>query len=108
MSVRPGGFFSGICALLLLCLAVALRPADAAEPSPLLLLEGYREINALELKQMLDGNGKTLVINVLSEMEYECQHIKGSINIPVVQMRQTDKLPADRETPLVFHCQSER
>ena len=96
--IRIGG------AILMMSLLGSLRPADAAEPS----LDGYTEINAFELKQMMDTNSKTVVINVLSEMEYACQHISGSINIPVVKMPQTDKLPADRQTPLIFHCQSER
>jgi hypothetical protein len=102
---RGSRFFSIVCgAILMLGLLVFPRPADAEEPS----LDGYKEINAFELKQMIDGDAKAVVINVLSEMEYECQHIRGSINIPVVKMRQTDKLPADRQTPLIFHCQSER
>ena len=98
-------FFSILCgAILMLGLLVSPRPADADEAP----MDGYKEINAFELKQMIDGDAKALAINVLSEMEYACQHIRGSINIPVVEMRQTDKLPADRQTPLIFHCQSER
>jgi hypothetical protein len=102
---RSNSFFSILCgAILMLGLLVSPRPTDADEAP----MDGYKEINAFELKQMIDGDAKAVVINVLSEMEYESQHIRGSINIPVVEMRQTDKLPADRQTPLIFHCQSER
>lgn len=103
--VRLSRFIISICGIILMMsLLVSLRPADADEPS----MDGYKEINAFELKQMMESNSKALVINVLSPIEYECQHIRGSINIPVVKMRETDILPADRQTPLIFHCQSER
>ncbi|MCK9294407.1 MAG: hypothetical protein M0P70_04940 [Desulfobulbaceae bacterium] len=94
-----------IClAILLLGLFVLPWTAEASETS----MEGYREIAAFELKQLLDSGRKVLMINVLSKIEYDFQHISGSINIPIVQMLTTDRLPPDRQTILVFHCLSER
>ena len=70
--------------------------------------DGYQEIAAFELKQMLDSGKKVLIINVLSKIEYDFQHITNSINIPIVQMLTTTMLPKDKHTALVFHCLNER
>lgn len=64
---------------------------------------GYSEITAPELKTMLEEK-KCLLINSLSKIEYEIQHIEGSINIPVVEMDTTDLLPNDKAMPLIFYC----
>jgi len=68
---------------------------------------GFKTITAPELKNMID-EGKVTVIHVLSEIEYEMQHIEGSVNIPIVKMEKTDKLPQSKETALVFYCMGER
>ncbi|MCP4106770.1 MAG: rhodanese-like domain-containing protein [Desulfobacteraceae bacterium] len=68
---------------------------------------GYSEISAPEVRYLLDG-GKGMVIHVLTELEYNAQHITGSANIPVVKMKTTDKLPKDKDTPLVFYCMGTR
>ncbi|MBU4263339.1 MAG: rhodanese-like domain-containing protein [Proteobacteria bacterium] len=90
--------------ILLLGLLVLPWTATASETS----MEGYREIAAFELKQLLDSDRKVLIINVLSKIEYDFQHISGSINIPIVQMLTSDRLPPDKHTILVFHCLSDR
>ncbi len=68
---------------------------------------GYKEISAPEVKYLLE-QGKGVVIHVLTELEYNAQHITGSINIPVVKMKTTDKLPKNKDTPLVFYCMGKR
>lgn len=80
------------------------NPGEQREQS----LEGYKEIAAFELKQMLDSNRKIVIVNVLSEIEYAFQHITGSINIPITKMTTTKDLPVDKSTPLIFHCLSDR
>ena len=90
--------------ILLLALFVLPCTARALEMSS----EGYKEIAAFELKQLLDSGRKVLIVNVLSKIEYDFQHISGSINIPIVQMLTTNRLPADKNTILVFHCLNER
>lgn len=65
--------------------------------------EGFSEITAPEVKVMLD-DGKSVVVNVLSDIEYSLQHISGSINIPVNYMETTQALPRDKKTHLVFYC----
>lgn len=94
-----------LCLLLLslLMLPWTVHAADAGLP-----LEGYREISAFELKQLADSGQQVAIINVLSAIEYDSQHIPGSINIPIIDMLKTRELPVDKNTPLVFYCLSER
>jgi rhodanese-related sulfurtransferase len=65
--------------------------------------ERYKKITAPEVKDMLDG-GRALAIHVLSRIEYEMQHIPGSVNIPITEINTTDKLPIDENTPIIFYC----
>ena len=67
----------------------------------------YEEITAPEVRYLLD-EGKGVLIHVLTELEYNAQHITGSVNIPVIKMKTTDKLPKDKDTPLVFYCMGKR
>ena len=60
-------------------------------------------LTAPEVKGMLDG-GKTVVVHTLSSIEYQIQHITGSINIPIINMKTSEKLPTDPSTPVVFYC----
>ena len=76
-------------------------PAAATGP-------GYIEVTAPELKTMLEEKKAMVLINALSRIEYEGLHIPGSINIPVVDMAETDRLPTDKKTPLVFYCMGEK
>lgn len=81
-------------ALLVFALAAA-APAGAQE--------GWRKVTAPEVKDMLEG-GRGLAVHVLSRIEYEMQHISGSINIPITEMNETDKLPREKDKPLIFYC----
>jgi len=69
--------------------------------------EGYKEISAPEVKNLIEER-KAVVVNLLSQIEYEIQHIPGSINIPVIDMETTDNLPKQKDTPLVFYCMGKR
>lgn len=60
-------------------------------------------ISTSELKNKLDAKESFLLVNALSDIEFGLEHIPGSINIPVGEIRTTDKLPADRETLIVFY-----
>jgi rhodanese-related sulfurtransferase len=70
--------------------------------------EGFKKITAPELKNMIDEGRQVTVIHVLSEIEYDMQHIEGSVNIPIVKMNTTDTLPKSKETILVFYCMGTR
>ena len=63
----------------------------------------YRKISAPEVKIMMD-KGNVLLVHVLSKIVYDIQHIPGSINIPINKMATTDRLPKNKNTPLIFYC----
>lgn len=85
-----------VALLLALCaLANSARSAGATD--------GLRILTAPEVKYMMEHE-QVLVIHSLSRIEYDIQHIPGSINIPVLEMDGTDKLPADTAYPLIFYC----
>lgn len=65
--------------------------------------EKIKTLTAPEVKNMVD-NGNVVLINTLSAIEFEIQHIPTSINIPVISMKATDKLPDDMNTNLIFYC----
>lgn len=74
------------------------------------LQAGARPIHTLtapEVKNMMD-KGTVTLIHTLSEIEFNIQHIPGSINIPIIDMETTDKLPVDQNTPLIFYCMAVR
>lgn len=87
-------------AYLLVLLLYVLSPVQADDTA-------IHELSAPELKQLLTKQNVTLV-NVLSEIEYQIQHIPGSINVPVVEMENTEKLPEDKNAALIFYCLSDR
>jgi rhodanese-related sulfurtransferase len=61
---------------------------------------GWKEINAQELKAMMDG-GDVMVVFPLSRIEYDSLHIKGSVNIPMHALKR--KLPRRKDARLVFY-----
>ena len=69
--------------------------------SGLALADTWKEINAEELKTMMDTED-VLVVFPLSKIEYNDMHIKGSVQIPVESLKA--KLPADKEKKIVFYC----
>lgn len=69
--------------------------------------EPYEVVSAPVVKNMLEKDN-AVVIHVLSELEYELHHITGSINIPINKLATSDKLPADKTTPVIFYCMGHR
>ena len=65
------------------------------------LAEKWQEINAGELKKMMDTED-VLVVFPLSRIEYNDLHIKDSVNIPVGRLK--EELPADKKKKIVFYC----
>ena len=53
---------------------------------------------------MMENDPRVVVINALSRIEYDGLHITGSINIPVIDFRNSKLLPADKTTPLILYC----
>ena len=66
----------------------------------------YGTLTGAELKAMIDRNEPGLVIiDSRSQSQYEETHIKGAINIPLMDMEQNPALPeAPKDARLVFYC----
>ena len=64
----------------------------------------YTDLSARELKSKMDGADGVLVINPLSDLEFNEGHIPGSVNIPFHLIATSDQLPADKDAPIVTYC----
>ncbi len=64
----------------------------------------FTDISTQSLKDRLESGEKILVVNPLSDLEFDEQHIPGSVNIPLHLISTTDKLPEDKATPIVTYC----
>ena len=69
---------------------------------------GYTEVTAPEARKLQEENNKALIINVLSQLEFELQQIPGSINIPINTFAETTLLPKDKNTPILTYCMEVR
>lgn len=94
--MRNSAFSAAVLFIPILCVS---QPATAAE--------GYATITAPEVRKMLDEQ-KASLVHVLSEIEYDMQHITGSINIPIIDIETTTRLPQDKDRPLIFYCMGVR
>jgi rhodanese-related sulfurtransferase len=64
----------------------------------------FKDLSAQDLKAKLDGGEALLLINPLSDIEFNEAHIPGSVNIPVHAIAGSGRLPADKATPVVTYC----
>ena len=62
---------------------------------------GYKDIDAAGTKSLME-NAEALVVFPLSPIEFDNQHIQGSVNI-VMDMLEYE-LPEDKERVIVFYC----
>ncbi len=98
---------------------LALAPTCAKPPQWRAELErvGIRFVSAKELKAMMDHGDGFVLVDARDEVHYERGHIRGAISIPAedkplrdVDVRRPkrllypERLPADRDRPLVFYC----
>ena len=105
--------------LVLAGVILALAPTCAKPPQWRTELErvGIRFISARELKSMMDRRDDFVLVDARDEVHYDRGHIRGAISIPAedkplreVDVRQPkwlmypERLPANRECPLVFYC----
>jgi rhodanese-related sulfurtransferase len=65
--------------------------------------QNFPEIKAKELKEMMDAGESLLLINPLSDVEYNAQHIPGSVNIPLQKILIAE-LPKDKNQLIVTYC----
>ncbi len=76
---------------------------------PLLLLTPsiwaaeFPEISTSDLKKKLDAKENFLLFNSETDISFRVEHIPGAVSIPVGEIQTTDKLPKDKETPIVVY-----
>jgi nucleoside-diphosphate-sugar epimerase/rhodanese-related sulfurtransferase len=67
-------------------------------------------ITATQLKRMIDGDEQFELINVLSEKDFQKEHIPGSINLPVdrkdLATQMDDRIAGDKAHKIVVYCAS--
>jgi rhodanese-related sulfurtransferase len=65
----------------------------------------FKNINAGELKAMLDKKTKMLVVDARPGTEYSQGHIPKAVNIPPEKVGIISALlPKNKKTPIVFYC----
>lgn len=64
----------------------------------------FQDLTAQALKAKMDKGEKFFLLNPLSDIEFAEGHIPGSVNIPLHRIKSSDKLPADKATPIVTYC----
>ncbi len=62
----------------------------------------FPEISTSELKNKMDSKA-VFLFNSESDIEYGLEHIPGAVNIPAGEIAATNKLPQDKETPIVVY-----
>lgn len=108
-----------LAVLALAGVVLALAPTCAKPPHWRAELErvGLRFVSAKELKAMMDRGDDFVLVDARDELHYDRGHIRGAISIPAedkplrdVDVRRPkrllypERLPADRDRPLVFYC----
>lgn len=86
---------TGLLWALLTVLSVAAEEVDLAEVTI---------ISAPEVKDLLEHHPDALLINNLSRIEFQQQHIPGSINIPAPEVATTSLLRTDDPRIKIFYC----
>lgn len=99
MAIRKGMSAKGI--FILLCIGLAVLCLHASVRA-----EGqFGTITTDELKQMIDGKQKFLLIDARSPQEYKDAHITGAVNIPDKEFEANKKLlPEDKNSLIVIYC----
>jgi rhodanese-related sulfurtransferase len=87
---------AGIGLILLIMSLDDLNPIQASEQ--------WQKITTEALKQKIDAKEEMCLVNVLPAIVHDERHIPGSINIPIGEIEKSDKLPTDKNTPVVFYC----
>ncbi|MFB6295128.1 MAG: rhodanese-like domain-containing protein [Candidatus Nanohaloarchaea archaeon] len=64
-------------------------------------------ISRSELKEKMDSGDDFTLVNVLSEEQFEQEHIPGSINIPLDEVEEEFPRQFDRDDDIVVYCASE-
>src|SRR6056297_1439841 len=66
----------------------------------------YKTINKEELKKRIDEGSNFALIEVLSPEDYNKEHIKGAINIPVREIGKKANERFNKDDELIVYCSS--
>jgi len=66
--------------------------------------EDFPIISASDLKSRMSSGEKITLLNPLSDLEFQEQHIAGSVNIPLETIETTTLLPEDKQQLIVTYC----
>ena len=67
--------------------------------------ENFKNINADELKRMMDKKTKMVLVDARTGSEYSEGHIPNAVNIPPEKVEVIGTLlPKDKKTRIVFYC----
>ena len=91
-SLRP--LIIGLCAAFLFGGCAIQAAAD----------DGYKIISTPDLIDWLASADKPVLVFALSRVEYNEERISGSVCIPMELMKESDRMPRDRGTSIVFYC----
>lgn len=63
----------------------------------------FRQVPVTQVRNLVEE--QAFIVDVREKGEYEAGHLKGSVNIPLSELRErTDEIPKDR--PVYLHCRS--
>jgi rhodanese-related sulfurtransferase len=85
-----------------LSLGILILAATVIMPSSILAAE-FPTISTQELKAKMDAGENLFLFHALSDIEFNQAYIPGSINICYSEVKTTDKLPQDKDTPIVTY-----
>jgi rhodanese-related sulfurtransferase len=66
--------------------------------------EEYPIISTSEMKTLIESEETFFLLNPLSDIEFNEQHIKKSVNIPLNTIQSTTRLPEDKATLIITYC----
>ena len=71
--------------------------------------QNFNNLNAEQVKKLIEQPGKVLLVDARTEKEYTEGHIPTAINIPPPQFKSIEKyLPQDKNFTVIFYCRGYR
>jgi len=64
----------------------------------------WQDLTAKELKTMLDSGQDIVLLNPLSDLEFNEGYIPGSVNVPLHTIMQSKALPKNKDALIVTYC----
>jgi rhodanese-related sulfurtransferase len=80
----------------------ARRPAGAAARLTVSVTSMHTRIEVAELKRLIDDGAQ--VVEVLPQEEFDAEHVRGAVNIPLKQLDGETTAGLDKSNPVVVYC----